>query len=53
MWDLQSDGELLLRGQLNTEISPFNAEKEIRSLAAYPLSFMPEGEKKHAGATQN
>lgn len=45
-WNLQSDGENLRRRPLQSEILPFDGEKEIRSLAAYPISFMIEDERK-------
>lgn len=44
-WDLQSNGESLIRCHSHLNILPFDGEKEIRSLAAYPLSFIPEGER--------
>ncbi|KAE9375264.1 P-loop containing nucleoside triphosphate hydrolase protein [Stipitochalara longipes BDJ] len=45
IWELQSNGEFLIRNKSYIDIIPFDGEKEIRSLAAYPLSFIPEGER--------
>ncbi|KAH0563422.1 hypothetical protein GP486_002012 [Trichoglossum hirsutum] len=45
-WNLQSDGENLRRSPAHVEIIPFDGEKEIRSLNAYPTSFMEEEERK-------
>lgn len=46
MWDLQSNGDSLIRCYANTSFLSFDGEMEITSLAAFPLSFMQEGEKK-------
>ena len=40
LWDLQSDGNYVRRHPATAEIAPFAGEREIRSLLAYPTSFV-------------
>lgn len=44
-WNLESNGEYLVRCGSSAAILPFDGEKDVRSLAAYPLSFMSEDER--------